>query len=76
MVTTFLEAPLCPQPAVPSQGQKDSLGEVEGSSGWLLFCSLLGGTWKMTRKAQGFVRCAGDLHPSFSGLAPIAWSNR
>lgn len=36
----------------------------------------LGGTWKMTRKAQGFVKCAGDLHPSFSGLACIPWSSR
>lgn len=50
---------------------------VEGSSGWLLFCSLLGGiTRKITRKAQGFVKCAGYLHPSFSGLACGPWSNR
>lgn len=37
MVTTFLGAPLCAQ-----QGQKDALGEAEGSSGWQLLCSLLG----------------------------------
>lgn len=32
-------------------------------------------TYTKKKKAQG-MNCAGDLHPSFSGLACISWFNR
>lgn len=51
---------------------------IEGSwrQQWVAAVLLtLGGTWKMTRKAEGFVKCVGGLHPSFSGLVCVPWSN-